>query len=43
MGFQGWMESRARNQFFDWSQTNQTPLSILGKLDYHNRSLDLKG
>ena len=32
MGFQGWMESGGIKQFFDRSQTNQTPLSILGKL-----------
>ena len=32
MGFQGWMESGGVKQFFDRSQTNQTPLSILGKL-----------
>jgi small-conductance mechanosensitive channel len=32
MGFQGWMESGGIKQFFERSQTNQTPLSILGKL-----------
>jgi small-conductance mechanosensitive channel len=32
MGFQGWMEQGGIKQFFDRSQTNQTPLSILGKL-----------
>ena len=32
MGFQGWMEQGCIKQFFDRSQTNQTPLSILGKL-----------
>jgi small-conductance mechanosensitive channel len=32
MGFQGWMESGGIKQFFDRSQTNQTPLSIMGKL-----------
>src|ERR671911_193990 len=32
MGFQGWMERGGIKQFFDRSQTNQTPLSILGKL-----------
>jgi small-conductance mechanosensitive channel len=32
MGFEGWMESGGIKQFFDRSQTNQTPLSILGKL-----------
>ena len=32
MGFQGWMESGGIKQFFDRSQTKQTPLSILGKL-----------
>ena len=32
MGFQGWMEQGGIKQFFDNSQTNQTPLSILGKL-----------
>ena len=32
MGFEGWMESGGVKQFFDRSQTNQTPLSILGKL-----------
>src|SRR5215204_1277093 len=30
--FQGWMESGGIKQFFDRSQTQQTPLSILGKL-----------
>jgi len=32
MGFQGWMESGGIKQFFERSQTHQTPLSILGKL-----------
>jgi small-conductance mechanosensitive channel len=32
MGFEGWMESGGIKQFFDRSQTEQTPLSILGKL-----------
>src|SRR5215211_605465 len=32
MGFEGWMKSGGIKQFFDRSQTNQTPLSILGKL-----------
>ena len=32
MGFQGWMERGGIKQFFDRSQTRQTPLSILGKL-----------
>ena len=32
MGFQGWMEQGGIKQFFERSQTNQTPLSILGKL-----------
>jgi len=32
MGFEGWMESGGVKQFFDRSQTHQTPLSILGKL-----------
>src|ERR671916_681986 len=32
MGFEGWMESGGIKQFFDRSQTSQTPLSILGKL-----------
>lgn len=32
MGFQGWMEKGGIKQFFDRSQTRQTPLSILGKL-----------
>src|ERR687894_216210 len=32
MGFEGWMESGGIKQFFDRSQTNKTPLSILGKL-----------
>jgi NAD/NADP transhydrogenase alpha subunit len=34
MGFEGWMESGGIKQFFDRSQTNQTPLSILGKLKF---------
>ena len=32
MGFQGWMEQGGIKQFFERSQTRQTPLSILGKL-----------
>jgi small-conductance mechanosensitive channel len=32
LGFEGWMESGGIKQFFDRSQTRQTPLSILGKL-----------
>jgi len=32
MGFEGWMESGGIEQFFERSQTQQTPLSILGKL-----------
>lgn len=32
MGFEGWMEKGGIKQFFDRSQTQQTPLSILGKL-----------
>ena len=32
MGFEGWMERGGIEQFFDRSQTRQTPLSILGKL-----------
>ena len=32
MGFQGWMEQGGIKQFFDRSPTQQTPLSILGKL-----------
>src|ERR687889_894186 len=32
MGFQGWMEQGGIKQFFERSQTTQTPLSILGKL-----------
>ena len=32
MGFEGWMESGGIKQFFDRSQTQQTPLSLLGKL-----------
>lgn len=32
MGFQGWMEKGGVKQFFDRSQTQQTPLSIIGKL-----------
>src|ERR671912_408618 len=32
MGFEGWMEQGGIKQFFDRSQTTQTPLSILGKL-----------
>ena len=32
MGFQSWMESGGIKQFFDRSQTQQTPLSIIGQL-----------
>lgn len=32
MGFEGWMEQGGIKQFFERSQTDQTPLSILGKL-----------
>ena len=32
MGFEGWMEKGGIKQFFDRSQTSQTPVSILGKL-----------
>jgi small-conductance mechanosensitive channel len=32
MGFEGWMESGGIKQFFERSQTQQTPLSIIGKL-----------
>ncbi|CAN5177141.1 hypothetical protein BH18ACT10_BH18ACT10_06350 [soil metagenome] len=32
MGFEGWMEKGGIKQFFERSQTRQTPLSILGKL-----------
>src|SRR5215210_801421 len=32
MGFEGWMEQGGIKQFFERSQTTQTPLSILGKL-----------
>ena len=32
MGFQGWMEKGGIKQFFDRSQTQQTPLSIIGQL-----------
>lgn len=32
MGFEGWMEKGGIKQFFDQSQTQQTPLSIIGKL-----------
>ena len=32
MGFEGWMEQGGIKQFFERSQTRQTPLSILGKL-----------
>jgi hypothetical protein len=32
VGFEGWMESGGVKQFFERSQTSQTPLSILGKL-----------
>ncbi len=32
MGFEGWMEKGGIKQFFDRSQTQQTPQSILGKL-----------
>ena len=32
LGFEGWMERGGIKQFFDRSQTQQTPLSIIGKL-----------
>ena len=32
VGFEGWMQKGGIKQFFDRSQTRQTPLSILGKL-----------
>lgn len=32
MGFEGWMEKGGIKKFFERSQTQQTPLSILGKL-----------
>ncbi len=32
MGFEGWMEKGGIKQFFERSQTQQTPLSIIGKL-----------
>jgi Mechanosensitive ion channel, conserved TM helix len=32
LGFEGWMEQGGVKQFFERSQTRQTPLSILGKL-----------
>ena len=32
IGFNGWMEQGGIKQFFDRSQTRQTPASILGKL-----------
>jgi small-conductance mechanosensitive channel len=32
VGFEGWMEKGGIKQFFDRSQTSQTPVSILGKL-----------
>ena len=32
MGFENWMERGGIKQFFDRSQTRQTPISILGKL-----------
>jgi tetrahydromethanopterin S-methyltransferase subunit C len=32
MGFESWMESGGIKQFFERSQTQQTPLSIIGKL-----------
>ena len=32
VGFEGWMEKGGIKQFFDRSQTQQTPVSILGKL-----------
>jgi Conserved TM helix len=32
LGFEGWMEQGGVKQFFERSQTTQTPLSILGKL-----------
>ena len=34
MGFEGWMEEGGIKQFFDRSQTSQTPVSILGKLAF---------
>jgi small-conductance mechanosensitive channel len=32
MGFEGWMEQGGIKQFFERSQTRQTPLAIIGKL-----------
>jgi small-conductance mechanosensitive channel len=32
MGFESWMESGGIKQFFERSQTQQTPLSVIGKL-----------
>jgi small-conductance mechanosensitive channel len=32
MGFEGWMEKGGIKQFFERSQTQQTPLSVIGKL-----------
>ena len=32
LGFEGWMERGGIKQFFQRSQTRQTPLSIIGKL-----------
>src|ERR687890_2667711 len=32
IGFEGWMEKGGIKQFFDRTQTNQTPISIIGKL-----------
>src|SRR5918999_2863944 len=32
IGFEGWMEKGGIKQFFDRTQTNQTPTSIIGKL-----------
>jgi small-conductance mechanosensitive channel len=32
VGFEGWMEQGGIKRFFERSQTNQTPLSIVGKL-----------
>ncbi len=32
MGFEGWMEKGGIKQFFERSQTQQTPISIIGKL-----------
>jgi hypothetical protein len=32
VGFEGWMEQGGLKRFFDRTQTNQTPLSIIGKV-----------